>query len=550
MRLTSVRATRPFILRYFSILALLVTVGPLAIAKDPRLGACSEGFIALTLKDDGTGRKKIQVTPQFVAHLDGMRHNLRSAMNTINTRYKEMDHVTRRLFLARMMQTHAHISGPPGSAKSAITNAVQNMPIFNRHRGEFVNDVWAIQLHQLVGDAAFKGYVDYEAIKAKAADLKKGLREEHIQNAGTMVHAEVAIVDELEKGNPIAFATLLDVLNEKVARYGAVTVKVRTKTVAVTSNMSVYEFVAALKELGLESTAKPFLDRLVFKVFAHNYVTDPKLREQLMREQEERDEAEADNLLENPLETQTAETAKILMPGEDGKIELPYVDFVWLGLLAKKGMAMDEATTRKMQQLMDGLRSDYNDLRATTEAEKAKDKENAPPVYYPPFIFSTRNMMQYGTNTVKTDMLIDLMLMENNQLSSKELAKMLSDGIVVHPTSIYRLHNLVTTAAAGDPSINVAADGTKFELQYGPQIEKLAEHPLDSNERALLGYLIQERALFRGRFESLIDTWKQEDTAGSDILASFASIANLETQRQQTDVEQRLFQANRRAGRR
>lgn len=503
-------------------------------------------FAALTVK---MKEDRIVLTEENHRAFDRERTNLIEAYTTLTQRFKEMDHVVKMKFMALMMETHLYLFGEAGGAKSAISRAIDNMPIWNPETGEYERNVFAIQMQQLLGDQPFKGFIDHEKLDANQEGQYKNLRRkvkaEEVQNRGTMIQFERALIDELEKGNPIAAAAILDVLNEKIAQYGGIVVKVNTKSVTTTSNMTPYEFLEMLSSLGMESTAKPFLDRLVFKVYAHNWITDQALRIAAKKDAEQRHRDKKLKYLTNPKGIRSGKDAQELDPDSLIDIKLPPVDFSWLGAWTSR-LRMEPDALSVSDQVFNKLRTQYGDKRMETKADYASNPHDPGvlPPYFPPFIFSTRNYLEYTDPTIKTSLLLDLLLVPRSVLSSRALLEFLADGGgTVSMRSTYRDSQLATTNAVGGARLVLGEGGKKWKLEWGKQLDALIASPLDAAEKANRQYIQWEREQYQAAWEPVVEGIQQQKVVGSSLLQDLANKLGLATKSRAkiTDIEELLF---------
>ncbi len=478
-----------------------------AATPDCEKALVDKGFIkARTFAVDAQGQ--LQLTSANVKFFTDQRTQVRETQRLLGSRYFEMDHATRRVVLALMLQTHAFVYGNPGGAKSAIARDLL-ATLSTLANGRTKIDAFALQLNQLMNDLSIKGHVDLEH------DGKLTIVE-RIKNQDTLIQFSRGLLDEIDKGNPVALAALLDVLNEKIAQYGAVTVKARTKTVVCTGNMTIYEFLKVFEDQGMAPTATALLDRLVFKVFAHNYPVAPEARQAGILKGFERSAGAALKELTGPTDEQ--ELATVTQKPSD----LPEVDWVRLGQLALVSARFSPDIDGIVDKATEQTRQAYNNLRRTTEQE-VTDSGGASlqPIYYPPQIVSMRNIMQYTKQTIAASILLDLMALPDNVLPTPILIKLIQKGIPIDRFSVWRLQDVLLTAAPGDPILEIVSSrsSTTYTLRYGGQVDELLKHPLDERERWMLEYIKKERQAFAKIYTDLMASLTRSTNEVSEILA-------------------------------
>lgn len=529
---------------FFLVLFLCVHAGA---APKGNTGAKVCPFEQITFRaNDGALKLKKENYEGF----DQERTNIQEAFNILTSRFKEADHVIKMKFIGLMSEAHVYLYGEAGSGKSAMSRAIDNMPVLNPITGEYERSVFSIQMQQLLGDQPFKGFIDYEKLSADDKDaysnMRRKIRVEEIQNRGTMIQFDRGSIDELEKGNPVSFAAILDVLNEKIAQYGGVTVKVNTKSVTTMSNMTPYELLEMMSQLGMESTAKPFLDRLVYKVYAHNWITDPVLRIAARKDAEKRNQAKKMQYLLDPKSIRSGKDAEELDPDSLIDIKLPPVNFSWLGALASR-FNLEADAFNVTDQVFDNLRGIYGNKRIDTKAAYAADPHNPSvlPPYFPPFIFSTRNYLEYTDPTIKNSLLLDLMLVPKSVLPSNALLDFMADGgASVSMRSTFRAAQLATTNAVGGAKLTTDGTGKGWTLKWGDQLDKLIQSPLDNAEKANREYINWERQQFTEQWEPIVNKIQDERKTSSGVLQDLAAklgLGKTKSRAEIKDIEELLF---------
>lgn len=443
-------------------------------------------------------RGRLRFSPANTEFFRKQREGVRQFLHHLNNRYFEMDHAVRRVLLARMMKSHVFLWGDPGGAKSRLARDILYVPR-SQPDGSSRPDVFAIQLNQLMSDAPIRGFIDPQKFSELKERVKQGILAqnlvtwEHINNEGTVVHFSAALLDELDKGNPVALAALLDILNEKVAQYGPVSVSVRTDSIIATSNMRVEEFIQTFREQGMESTARALLDRFPFKVLLPNYVTDPQMRKLAIERYGVLSTRRAREALANNkfrFESSTAQISQITS-------DLPEVDWIWLGNIAMGSGRFSKDALYVTEEILHQMRSRFYTIRRKSEADAMEDGGfNGKLVYYPPTIFSMRNIMQFSRDTIATSVFLDLAALPESALPTETLVKLIEEGILIDRLSTWRLQDVILTGAPGDPVITMSPEGKGVTLTYGFQLEELLKDTFDQRQEGILKFIVEERDAF------------------------------------------------------
>ncbi len=423
------------------------------------------------------------LSPENRFYLNKNLDNLRGVWTMLKQDYFEMDHSIKRMFMALLMGTHAYYFGEPGAAKSAIAEIALHLPHYQLYtKGSKTevrkfNSYYGLQLNQMTNEAVMKGWSDlgFNRNSEEYVNMRKMIRTEN-----TVIEFENVLLDEIDKANPVAAAAALDVLNERIARHGGITLKARTKTVVATSNMTVYEFMEAMEEAGMGSTARALLDRLPFKVFHANQFADPKNEMLYSLRKAELDERKREHMGANPA-----------IYGEDLEVvdmdaqyaHLPDVDFSFLSIFLPNIETVTPSlpfkTRESMNTMVTALSKEINDLyvkrQETTAADAAsKPRSLAKPVYAPSWIFSIRNKPLISKG-ITASLFLDLAFLPEEKMPRPALELMMRRGIPVDLLSTWRIQDMVAAAAPGDPRLSFEESGvgmpSKLKLRYGPEIE-------------------------------------------------------------------------------
>lgn len=489
-------------------LFVLIAVKP-ALAKDD----CSLDLMNMedqTLKkhmDLGVENGHLKFTEENKRFFKHQRDALRLSHQKLTNSFVENEHTVNRTMLARMGEVHAYLYGGPGGAKSGISRELMYAPV--KFRGiDRKQNVFMFQCNQLMTDLSIKGYIDPDVLKDKLRTLVDALVKD-----GTMIDFPLALIDEVDKANPILFSALLEVINERIASHGGITLDARTKTMITTSNMTFYEFLAALASQQMEPTARAFLDRITYKIFVANQITDKVARQKAFKMADEAEQKKSLSKLANTDEMYYTKQDRII---NDQFSSLPGVHYEWFGKLANVSLNFNESAITSIDEIYDEVKIKMFDLRRSTE-KKAKDDPSVA-VYYPPQIASTRNFLTTVKMGVKHSLFLDLLNLPEEVLSSDELISMIEKGIEVSELSSWRVQHVLLTAAPGEPHIYAVGKDTAPKIEYGPELAILEKNPFDEREAQMLSFLTKERQWFIEAYEAVTTKSITSGNAIAEIL--------------------------------
>jgi MoxR-like ATPase len=194
------------------------------------------------------------LTPEGVKFLKEQRDAIRQRFSLFAREFKQLNAIHFAATVARLAEGHAFLYGPPGGAKSAFVNWMLS--------GES-GSIFKLQLHQMMTETPLIGGQILE-------EMKKGKFE--INTKGTLADATVALLDELDKGNPAALSVLLSILNESQILAGEKVIDVALETMFSTSNANLNEIYEQFKKTGQGTTAPALLNRFHVKALIYNWL--------------------------------------------------------------------------------------------------------------------------------------------------------------------------------------------------------------------------------------------------------------------------------------
>ena len=194
------------------------------------------------------------VTEAGIAAIKKARDALRQRHTLFNNEFRQMGPFLHIGTVARITKGHIFFYGPPGSAKTYMVN----WPMSGEPENPF-----KLQLHQMISENAFVGGQNFEAAKVGRFE---------INTEGSLADFTIALIDEVEKGNPADLATLLSLLNEREVLAVNKVIKALLETLFATSNANLAEIFQQFLENGQGTTAPALLRRFQFKAFAYNWL--------------------------------------------------------------------------------------------------------------------------------------------------------------------------------------------------------------------------------------------------------------------------------------
>lgn len=421
---------------------------------------------------------------------------LKAARDTLRERVRLFDNELRNLttlhhagIVARLFKGNMFLYGPPGGAKSAFVNWLMT--------GEGVGDgksTFKLQLHQMMTEQAFVGGQNFEA-------AKQGRFETVTE--GALVEYAVALIDEMEKGNPSALSALLSLLNEREVLAGNKIIKARLETLFATSNANLPEIFQQFLENGQGSTAAALLNRFQFKAFVYNWLSP-------------QDQAVLDQ------RKQRMRYLKALAEAVPDVLK----DQVFL-----KPKVLDWSAMRQLAQIMfepsplfmTVFREFTNDMRTQTNRaiKESEERQKASPmdepfVYFPSADYTERLRQQIPEIIIQSAF-VDFLL--SPLADDKNLEQMTQKQILLQPDSIWRAYLVMTTIGPGnaklkldkspaqtgteqqpnsDESDTQTGNGYQLDIDFDWSID--ANNARDKREELLIQNLRAEQERFRSTF--------------------------------------------------
>ncbi|WP_394821388.1 AAA family ATPase [Pendulispora albinea] len=183
--------------------------------------------------------------------------------------FLERDDLFHQISLALLAREHVLMTGPPGTAKSAIASAVLGRIVDERTR---VPSVFARQFTESTVQTDIVGPVDFKTL------MQTG-RTEHFTDEG-MLGAAHAFLDEVLDGRDMLLRTTLNILHERELKQGSMTTKGIIECALMTTNRYLSEVLEGSRE-----TLLAFIDRIAFIAFVPKGFAESSHFTQVLRSQ-------------------------------------------------------------------------------------------------------------------------------------------------------------------------------------------------------------------------------------------------------------------------
>jgi MoxR-like ATPase len=179
--------------------------------------------------------------------------------------FLEREAVLEQLALALLSKEHVLITGPPGTAKSALAHAVLGGILEDDGRPS----LFTRQLTEGAVQTDLLGPVDFKVLTETG-------RTRHLLEEGMLGH-RYAFLDEVFDGRDMLLRAVLNALHERELKQGPSVERGQLETAVLTSNRFLSEVVARVPELLVA-----FADRIAFQAFVPSSFARPSSRRALL----------------------------------------------------------------------------------------------------------------------------------------------------------------------------------------------------------------------------------------------------------------------------
>ncbi len=426
------------------------------------------------VKYDATG-KFLGLSDKAKKLIQDSRPVLIERKKVFSTKFKQFDSIYHASHLTRLLKGNMFLYGPPGGAKSYFLDWLlkQESP-------------FKIQMHQMMTEQVFIGGQDYDA-------ARKGIYITNQENS--LADHKVALIDEIDKGNPAVLAALLSLLNERAVFTGHNTFKSPLETIFSTSNKNPFEIYDEFFRNGQSSTADALLNRFTCIAFIPNWL-DRADRLDLDRKRiKERNDAL------HGIQNTVTEEALILNWDE-------------LRALAYALFASSDEFSSILDTFIDKMYKESKKL--------IKQHTQDTPPYYPTTQYTER-LRQKVVDTIIMSLFLDFLSSDlaKDVDSLEETLKNTPDNIFhLTPLSIWRACFLLTTISYGKVELVKAKDGViETTIDFGKFLESY-EGP-NENVDKVVGYIKDEYTDFKAVLGDLLKENQQTVKDAASSLAIF-----------------------------
>ncbi len=191
--------------------------------------------------------------------VDAAAGRFRAFFAELNDTFFERRDVLHQIALALLSKEHALVTGPPGTAKSALASAVFGRIVCER-TGE--PSIYQRQLTESTVQTDLIGPIDFK-------NLMETGRTSHFTDEG-MLGAVHAFLDEVFDGRDMLLRSALNVLQERELKLGNRVTRGRVEVALMTTNRYIADVLEQARE-----TLLAFVDRIAFVGFVPRGFADP-----------------------------------------------------------------------------------------------------------------------------------------------------------------------------------------------------------------------------------------------------------------------------------
>lgn len=417
------------------------------------------------VKIDPSTTEFLGLTEQGLEVVKSARDVLRERIRLFQNDLRNLDSVHHLGLVARLTKGNMLIYGPPGGAKSMLINWIMSSE---------TNDLYKLQLHQMITEQAFVGGQNFES-------AKEGRFE--INTKGSLVEFSVGLIDEFEKGNPAALASLLSLLNEREVLNGNKVIKARLETLFATSNANLPEILDHFIQNGMGTTAPALLNRFQFKAFVYNWLS---IEDQALLDQRRERRSYLQALSESDPSVKKDEV--FLQPEALDWTSIRHIARTWFKTSPLFKTVFLEFVNDMRNQTITAIRS---------SEERHRNNQNDEPFVYFPSADLTERLRQQIPEVVVMSAFLDFL--ESPLADDASLKNLSQKQIELDPLSLWRASLVMTTVGPGNTHMvfdPTAAD--KINIDFDWSIEPSSAR--DRREELMIKNLKDEQERFRLAF--------------------------------------------------
>ncbi len=418
--------------------------------------------------------------------------------------FKQFDSVYHAFHITRLMEGNMFLHGPPGGAKSKFIKWLYDQD----------NEIaFELQMHQMMNEQVFVGGQNFTA-------AKEGRFE--VNTKGSLADFRVALIDEIDKGNPATLAALLSLLIERKILAGNKVIISELETILSTSNSNIYEIYQQFTENGQRSTAAALLNRFTTIAFIPNWLAPEDQAELDYNYLAELDAAfnaqKKENTTANPLDWQELRTLAYLIvrPNEE-----------FLSLLREFSNLLRKETI----------------LAIETQEERDSSKDTQDP-YYPTAEYTERlreKMRDVILMSVFFDLLTSSLLSDIDALENT-LKSLPHNRYPVGPFSLWRAYLVLTTVSFGVTKLvfPINNNQTQIDIDFGAFFTSNHYYPKDKREKTTVEYLLEEQERFKQLFVKSIEKHQNILKDSAEYYALLECMTNQNELEEVYDIERQI----------
>ena len=479
----------PFILSVFVCFLLSSITSPVHILASS-VDECSE---LLPDQGDRRPRKPVVKLDPKTHEFDGLTEEgleaLKEARDALQIRsklfsqeFKSLDTIHHAGLVARLSRFHMFLYGPPGGAKTKFVTWLMK-------QGE-KEHLYQLQLHQMLPEQAFIGGQNFKA-------AKEGRFE--INTKGSLADHYIALLDEMEKGNPATLASILSLLNERQVLAGNQVIPAKLETLFATSNSNLPEIFQQFLEMGQSATAPALLNRFQFKAFVYNWLS-----------MEDQVALDPSVLRKSYLEAMAETHPEVLRDATF--IKPPPVNWSALREIAYALFKPEESFMAAYRSFVGDMRHQTNEAIHESEIKHQENHLDESFVYFPSADYTER-LRQQIPQVVIMSALLDFIM--SPLVSDVNLIQAVQKPILLDPLSLWRAYLIMTTLGPGRTRLILDSKGkkskkskNKLDVDFGWSVDPSLAR--DQREKLLIENLQSEQDRFRRTFETTIASYKDQ----------------------------------------
>ena len=400
------------------------------------------------------------------------RDTVRERVKIFESKFRNMDTIHRAGMVARLTKGNMFLYGPPGGAKSLFVDWLFS--------GE-AEEAYKLQLHQMITEQAFLGKQTFQDGRFDI-DTETGLTA--YRNA---------LLDELDKGNPAALASIMGLLNERKLLLGNTVVDAQLETVFSTSNANLAEILQQFLENGQGSTAPALLNRFQYKALVYNWL-------------QESDQVALDKLYRRDMYLEALKDSYPEVMKDQIYVKPPVLNWDELRQLAHGIFELGPSWDATYLSFVEQMRT--KTVRAIRESEERhkQDPRDEPFVYFPSADYTERFRKEIP-QVVIMSALLDFLL--SPMADNKYLVQATSNPIALDYLSLWRSSLILTTVGPGEIRLVYnPGDKQKIDVDFGWSID--STNSRDRREELLIENLKKEQERFRQTFLSYLDNYRKQ----------------------------------------